>query len=142
MQPCTCESRLAGFRMGPHSKASQISATSMRPFERSSLTSTQAATTESFSVPQARPTPRSGVTCLRRALQPNSFAALSSTARSRGFSRWASRNSRGSAPAAAASSSMKDSRAKLLAVAPRHRYEPWGSGESEPTEETLAFGIA
>ena len=71
MHPCTCESRLAGFRMGPHSKASQISATSMRPFARSSPTSTQAATTESFSVPQARPTPRSAVTCWRRAAQPN-----------------------------------------------------------------------
>ena len=65
--------------MGPHSKASQISVDPISPRGRSSTTSTHAATTEFFSVPQARPTPRSGVTFLRRAAQPNSFAAFSST---------------------------------------------------------------
>ena len=45
----------------------------------------------------------------------------SRTERNRGPSRWASRNSRGLIKAAVASSSMKDSRAKMLAVAARPR---------------------
>ena len=79
MQPCTWEVRLAGFRIGPHSKASQTSCTLISPFLRSMPTSTHAATTEFFSVPQASPTPSSGVTFFRRSDQLNCFAAVSRT---------------------------------------------------------------
>ncbi len=67
-----------------------------------------------------RPPYRGSSPCCARA-QPNRSAADSSTARIRPSLRCASLNSTGSAPAAAASSSMKDSRAKLFPVAARQR---------------------
>jgi hypothetical protein len=47
--------------------------------------------------------------------------------------KWASRNSMGSAPAAAAISSINDSRANEFAVEARARYDPCRNGGREPT---------
>ena len=55
--------------------------------------------------------------------QPAIAAACSITRRARGSPRWASRNATGSAPAAAASSSMNDSIANTLRNAPSERSE-------------------
>ena len=84
-------------------------------------TSAQAATKEPFSVPQARPTPTLGVLLPDALLPAEPLGGGFEDGAEARVSRCASRNSSGSAPAAAASSSMKDSRAKLLAVAARAR---------------------
>jgi hypothetical protein len=93
----------------------------MAPVFASAATSAQDATKEFFSVPQAMPTPTPGCFFAKRVVKSNRFAASSSTARRRGLSRWARRNASGSVPAASANSSMKHSRANVLAVAARAR---------------------
>ena len=72
-------------------------------------------------MPQASPMPAPGRRFFRRSAQRNRSAAAARTFLILSLSRCASLNSRGSLPAASASSSVNASRAKLLAVAARHR---------------------
>ena len=81
-------------------------------------------------MPSATPTPRplgAGF-----GVQPNFFAAAFSTRSIRGSVRFFRRNSTGSMPAFAAMTSMCDSRANALLLAPGARHGPTANGCSAP----------
>src|SRR6266478_1917349 len=130
----------SGLTTSPISAAITTRGTLMTPLLRSTSTSTTAAAYIPMLLyrQNARPRPR-WPSPLLPDVHPALSAAARSTACARGSLRWARRNARGSLPAACASSSMKDSMAKMLPCDPSVRNDPLRTGASSSRWLRISF---
>src|SRR6266702_574268 len=120
----------SGLTMAPDSQACTTRAIWTFLVAGSIATSAQVATHPPFSCPQALPNPMVGEDL--HWAQPHLADAALGTATRRGSVRFFWRKASESMPLEWASPSMKDSRAKWLAVEARPRYEPWRRGDFAP----------